>query len=173
MKEEENSPYSHENWVLLHTAGYFAVQVFCILLLLLLKGIWYFTLQTSWRDPKWYKLCTKNSKLGNKNCYTRKQNKMLFRRYTLKELQSHAWKAAIVKRFQTQSISALSNHLNSCLYYDFFAMWKGKKSPLYSASWQITCPVKLHVRNPSNFQKVLFCRSRSHYLALGSGLIKL
>lgn len=36
-------------------------------------------------------------------------------------------KTAIAKRVQTQSISALSNNLNSCLYYDFFAMWKGKE----------------------------------------------
>lgn len=75
--------------------------------------------------PKWYKSCTMNSKLGNKKLG--KNPKLLFTRYTLKKLQSHAWKAAIIKGFWTQDVSALPNHLNSCLYYDFFAMWKGKK----------------------------------------------
>lgn len=74
--------------------------------------------------PKCYKSCTMNSKLGNKELG--KNPKLLFRRYTFKELQSHPWKAAIVKEFQIQNVSAFLNHLNSCLYYDFFAMWKGK-----------------------------------------------
>lgn len=47
--KEENSPHPHENWILLHTASYFAVQVFSILLLLL-KGTWYFSLQSCWKD---------------------------------------------------------------------------------------------------------------------------
>lgn len=95
-REEKKLPHPHENWILLYIlAGYFAVCRYFAYYYYYLKA--YDTLASKHPGGMFVSFVfvnpndtnpTVNSKLGNKK--QGKPPKLLFRRYTFKELQSHA-----------------------------------------------------------------------------------